>query len=331
MNIKVVAAKAGVSVATVSRVMSGSPKVRKETVELVQRTIDALGYVPNASAATLKMGHSRLFGLILPNFTNPYSLEFLREFEDLLDDRQHGVLLVSTERPERIQNSVRRMLTSQVEGLIILVAHEEFDAYYDRLAFKKIPTVTVDRHASGNLVSDVSFDFASGMREAVSHLHALGHRDIAFIGGISVLQTSRKRKTAFLAALRKYGLTTPSHWLLEGDFLVDSGKACMEEMLRNTKRPTAVIAANDMMALGALQAAHSFGLQVPNDLSIIGLDDILLARIVRPSLTTIRLPRAEAALACMRAFQAMAERPEGSNVVLKTHLVIRESTSNAPQ
>ena len=328
MNIKTVAARAGVSVATVSRVMSGSALVRPETTAHVRRVIEELQFIPSASATTLKTGHSRNYGVILPDITNPYFAEFIREFESLLEDQRQDVLLATTERPERMENSIRRMLTSQVEGVVVLIADEEFGPNYDRLTLRNIPAVTIDRLAVAPMMSDVAFDFDTGMLEAVEHLAKFGHREIAFIGGIKGLATSDRRKQAFVKGMRACKLSVKKQWLLDGLYTVDSGDAAMRTLMTAEARPTAVIAVNDMTALGAMRAAHELGFSVPGDVSIIGLDDIGLTRVISPALTTIRLPRRELAQACVECFAHMLKHPKkpGLQRILESRLVVRRST-----
>lgn len=326
-----VAARAGVSVATVSRVLSGSPRVKPETAAAVQRIIDELNFVPNASATTLKYGRSNTFGMIIPNATNPFFHEFIREFESLLTAQQQGVLLANADFPERVQSSIRRMLTSQVEGVIVIPSDEEFGPY-NRLALKNIPTVTFDRRSVGPFVSDVSFRFDQGMFQAAQHLHQLGHKRIGFIGGSAGLSSSLLRLQAFTKALKKSGLKTNAKWICAGGYTFDSGAERMRELMTLKDRPTAVIAANDLMALGALRCAHDLRISVPRDVSLIGVDDIFLDQVVTPSITTIALSRQLAARACKEAFEHMAKNTDsiGLQYFVKTALVLRESTAPPP-
>jgi DNA-binding LacI/PurR family transcriptional regulator len=328
---RTVAARAGVSKATVSRVISGSPLVRPETAALVQRIIDEMHFVPNASATTLKYGRSDMFGIIIANVTNPFFLEFIRDFEALLVSKQHGILLADAEFPDRIESSVRRMLTSQVDGVVVMPSDEEFGPYH-RLALRNIPVVTIDRRRVEPFVSDISFRFDQGMLEAVSHLHDLGHRRIGLIGGTENLSTSTLRLDAFLAAIRKHKIPHHPEWVVCGNYRVDGGDEKMRELMALRERPSAVIAVNDVMALGALRAAHALGLSVPRDVSIIGFDDIVLADIVSPALTTVHLPRNIVAQSCMEAFAHMAKKPEsdGLQVMVDIKLVVRQSTAAPP-
>lgn len=323
-----VAARAGVSVATVSRVISGSPRVKPDTAAHVQKIIDELNFVPNASATTLKYGRSNTYGIIIANVTNPYFLEFLREFESLLTSKQQGVLLANAEFPERVQSSIRRMLTSQVEGVVVMPGDEEYGPF-NRLALKNIPVVTFDRRTVAPLVSDIAFRFDQGMMQAVDHLVQLGHSEIALIGGTEGLQTSQVRRNAFTAAMKKHRLPVNSAWIKSAYYTVQTGDEAMRQLMSMPERPTAVIAVNDLMAFGAMRAAHAMQLNVPRDVSIVGFDNILLSDAVTPSLTTVNLPRDRVAHACMRAFEHMAKSPQedGLQIYIDISLVVRESTA----
>jgi len=326
-----IAARAGVSIATVSRVISGSPLVRPETAAAVRDVINAHNFVPNASATTLKYGRSYIFGIIIADVTNPFFLEFLRDFEALLQSKQQGILLASSEWKDRVESSIRRMLTSQVEGVVVMPADEEFGPY-DRLALRNIPVVTIDRRNVKPFVSDVSFRYDQGMLEAVRHLHQLGHRRIGLIGGTENLGTSIIRVKAFCKAMQNYQIVVRDECITNGNYRVDGGDDCMRRLMSLRRRPTAVIAVNDMMALGAIRAGHAIGLSLPRDVSVIGFDDIMLTEIVSPSLTSVHLPRLLVAQACLKAFSHMTANPEepGLQIMIETKLTVRNSTAAAP-
>jgi LacI family transcriptional regulator len=326
-----VAARAGVSIATVSRVMSGSPRVLPKTAAQVQRAIEELNFIPSASATTLKYGRSETFGVIIADIVNPFFLEFIRDFEALLVSKQHGILLANTDQKDRVESSVIRMLKSQVNGVVIMPSDEEFSPY-NRLALRNIPVVTFDRRIVQPLVSDISYRFDLGMFQAIAHLHELGHRHIALIGGIENLDTSTMRAEAFFSAMRHFEIPPRPEWFVNGDYRMESGYEKMRQLMSLPSRPTAVIAVNDMMALGALRAAHVLKISVPRHVSIVGSDDIALADIVTPALTTIQLPRKTIAQACIKAFAHMTEKPksDGLQIFIETKLIVRQSTAKPP-
>ncbi len=324
-----VAAQAGVSIATVSRVISGSPRVLPETAVAVQRVIDELSFVPDATAVTLKQGHSDSYGIIVPDATNPFFLEFIRDFEGLLVQRQNGILLANTDlRQDRIEDSIHRMIRNRVRGIVVMLAEEKI-GLSNRFALRHVPIVTIDRLSIQPLVSDVSYRFDLGMLQAIDHLHSLGHRRIGLIGGTREFPTSKHRVSAFVAAMRHFKIPVQPWWIAYGDYRVDGGDQMMRELMKLDFRPTAVIAVSDLMALGALRATHALEMSVPRDVSIVGFDDIFLSEIVSPSLTTVRLPRKAMAEACIRAFTHMAENPkhDGLQISIETTLVVRRSTA----
>jgi DNA-binding LacI/PurR family transcriptional regulator len=230
-----------------------------------------------------------------------------------------------------VDSSIRRMLTSQVDGVMVMPADEEFGPY-DRLVLRSIPIVTIDRRNVKPFVSEVSFCYDQGMLEAVAHLRKLGHRRIGLIGGTKDLGTSRIRAGAFCDAMEHHQITIREEWITSGDYRVNSGDECMRKLMNLRSRPTAVIAVNDMMALGAIRAGHAIGMSIPRDVSIIGFDDIMLTEIVSPTLTSVHLSRLLVAQACLKAFAHMARNPEkpGLQIMVETKLTIRNSTSVPP-
>jgi DNA-binding LacI/PurR family transcriptional regulator len=327
-----VAAVAGVSTATVSRVLSGSPLVRPETATQVQKVIDQLQFVPNASATALKFGRSDLYGIIMANVTNPFFMEFLRDFDSLLVGGRQAILVANAENHLRVASSVHSMLKNQVDGVIVMISDEEFGPNYDRFSLRDIPAITIDRRTAAPMVSDISFDYEDGMLQAISHLLELGHERIGFIGGTEGFRSSLLRRAAFEFAMKQRNLMARAEWLVSGDYLMEGGDAQIRRLMALPDRPTAVMCINDMTAIGALRAAQLLGLSVPADVSIVGCDDITLAAIVSPALSTLRLPRRRVAQACLECFAEMSKFPEahGPQLLLETELIVRSSTAKAP-
>jgi LacI family transcriptional regulator len=191
-----------------------------------------------------------------------------------------------------------------------------------------IPVVLMNQGQLAGKYPNVPVDYSSGFREALEHLLSLGHRDIGFIAGPQSLNSARGRKDAFTAALKSHGIHVRNEWIAIGDMRVEGGRKAMDALLARRPRPTAVVASNDLMAVGALQAAHASRIDVPRDLSLIGFDDIPIASMMHPPLSTIRHPRREVAA---RAFDALWKTVQGDGVAddspLQPHLVIRNSTA----
>ncbi len=332
LNMRTVALRAGVSSATVSRVINGSPAVREKTAQHVRRVIEELKFIPNPIATTLKYGRSKTYGVIIPDLTNPFYPEFLLNFEEVLVENDHELLLATTQSSEpKLISSVRRMLMRHVDGVVLMAS--EFDTQsIEPLFDHKIPIVTVDRRRAQEGAGDVAIDFEDGYRQAVLHLRELGHRKIGFIGGNEGIRTSQIRLEAFQQALQQANLPYSPKFVRYGDYRVGGGDAAMRSLLNGPRRPTAVMTANDLTAFGALRALHATGVSVPSEMSIVGFDGILLSDAMYPPLTTIYISPREMARACIRALNHtkinIAKR--GLLLMVSGSLRVRESTAVAP-
>ena len=334
MDIQQVAKRAGVSTATVSRVLNGSPKVRKETSERVRRVIDELNYVPNNSARNLRIGRSQLYGLIVSDIKNPFFPDLIDQFESLAAARGIDVIFTHTNYDsERLATCIRRLVERNVDGIAIMTS--EVDEQALRIATgRNVPVVLLNQPSLRESYGTVLVDYTRGYREAVEHLKKLGHRNIVFLTGPAELSSVRRRQKAFEAAAKKCGSSVRDEQFILGDMRVEGGRTAMESLLQRKPRPTAVVAANDLMAIGAMQAAMAAGLHVPEEISIIGFDDLPLATIMHPQLTTIHLSRHEIAgeafeqlLQMHRKEPGHAQRPERK---VHPRLIVRESTGPAP-
>ena len=282
ISVREIAKLAGVSSATVSRVINGSSLVTEETTLRIQRVIQDLNFVPNRSAIHLKNGKSQIYGIVIPDLTNPFFTETVKIFEELLFENEMELLVANTDfHSTRTQRSVHRMLLRRVDGVAILTS--EFEAApLESLVQNRIPVVTTDHYRTGPGISDIVVDFAGGMAQLVAHLKSLGHRKLGFVGGADGPITSRVRRESFLHAVVKQGLSSREGWMVPGDFKIEGGVAAMARILSQPEIPTAVMTANDLTAIGALRAAHEKGLRVPADISIAGFDDIAMSDIVHP-------------------------------------------------
>lgn len=329
MNIKEVAAKAKVSTATISRTINSSGLVSPRTAARVWKAIQELGYYPNTQARALVSGRSHIFGLIISDIANPFFPELVKSFEDAAIQHGYEVMIANTDyKSERMTLCVRRMIERKVEGVAIMTS--EIDpALVEELSRRELPIVFLDIGKLKPLISDISVDYTNGIREAVEHLVSLGHQRIGFISGPLGLKSARTRKTAFLTCMRQCGIRENQQVLVHGNHKVDGGQAAMREILAMANRPTAVLTSNDLTAIGALHAIFNAGLSVPEDISVIGFDDIELTQFTQPPLTTVRLSREELG---RKAFDALYQSAEGlSNTGLRmrvsTSLVLRQSTA----
>ena len=333
MDMREIAKIAGVSSATVSRVINGSSLVRPETAERVRQVISETRFVPNGSATTLKYGRSGSYGLIIPDMTNPFFSEFLRSFEGILVAKRQDMLMALTDhRASRMQDTIHRMLVRQVDGVALLASEIETEPI-ETLIRNRVPLVTMDRRLVGQGLSDVTVNYATGLNQAVEYLKHLRHQKIGYIGGSSGLSISDHRLQAFVKAVERVGLKVDPKFLMTGNYRISGGEAAMAELLARKDRPTAIITANDLTAMGALHALHRHGLSAPKDLSVIGFDDIELCDIFDPPLTTIRLPRHEMAEKFAAALESSAKDPHapGKIYTVKSSLVVRGTTGPAPK
>ena len=333
ISMREIAKIAGVSSATVSRVINGSSLVTEETSERIRKIIQELNFVPNKSAIHLKNGKSQIYGIIIPDLTNPFFTETIKIFEELLVENEKELLVANTDfHATRTQRSVRRMLLRRVDGVALLTSELEA-APLESLVQNRIPVVTTDHYRTAPGMSDIVVDFPDGMAKIVSHLKSLGHRHLGFIGGTEGLVTSRVRRESFLDAVVKQGLASSEGWIVEGNFKIDGGSAAMASILAQPELPTAIVTANDLTAIGALRTAHESGLRIPEDLSITGCDDIAMSDIVFPPLTTLAISRKEYAYLLFEALRAGSEDlgQPGKQYKLATKLVVRRSTGPAPK
>jgi LacI family transcriptional regulator len=335
MNITAVAKRAGVSTATVSRVMNGTALVRPGTAERVRKAVEALNFYPNVNARALGSGRSGLYGLIISDITNPYFPELVKAFEDIAVEHGQDVLIANTDYdPKRMEMCVIRMLQRKVDGVAIMTS--EMDERLIRtLGQRQIPTVFMDTPAGGPVESAVNIDYKGGITEAMQYLFGLGHKEIAFISGPLKLSSARARAEAFQVALRENGFKMRPGWLQESDHHVEGGHHAMKRILDSGSLPTAVLGSNDLTAIGAMGAIHERELDIPGDISVIGFDDIEISGYMLPALTTLRVPRRELASTAFRALfrereTAPAKGSRSRQHVIKTTLVVRGSTGSVP-
>jgi DNA-binding LacI/PurR family transcriptional regulator len=329
LNMRIVAQQAGVSSATVSRVINGSAPVKEETAKRVRRILEELDFIPNPIATTLKYGRSNTYGVIVPDLTNPFFPEFLLNFEEVLVENDYELLVATTQSSEaKLMNSVRRMLMRQVDGVVLMASEVDTQAI-EPLLDRKIPIVTIDRRRAPDGTGDVAIDFEDGYRQAVEHLHQLGHRRIGFIGGVEGIRTSEIRLKAFQKALQTAGLIYEPRYVRPGNYRVAGGDAAMRSLLHEAGRPTAVITANDLTAFGALRALHACGASVPSEMSVVGFDGIMLSDALYPPLTTIAVPPKDIAKACARALDHIKSKiaSRGLRLNVRGSLLIRQSTA----
>ena len=331
MDIREIAKRANVSTATVSRVMNRVPTVDPQLAKRVWNVADELGYYPNTQARALVSGRSRIFGLIVYEITNPFFPEIVQVFENIAVQHGYEILLSSTAHdPRRVESSVRRMIERRVEGIAVITFGME-DLLLEDARLRKVPLVFVDVGPPRPRVSNIRIDYLSGIRQEVQHLVALRHDNIAFVSGPLRLRSASARKHAFERSMQEIGMEADPELTVEGDHTIEGGMNALTQLLRRSNPPTAILCSNDMTAIGVMRRAYELNIVIPRDLSLIGFDDIRLAGFVLPPLTTVQLSQAELAHLAFHALLTDVERtapaPDGTEYVLKTNLILRESTA----
>ncbi len=334
MDIREIAKRARVSTATVSRAINRIPTVDPQLAKRVWKVVEELGYYPNTQARALVSGRTRIFGLIVSEITNPFFPEVVQTFEDVAVQNNYEILLTSTiHDPKRMEAAVRRMLERRVEGVAILTFGME-ESLLDSLRFRKVPLVFVDVGPSLPRVSNIKINYQRGIRKAVQHLAGLRHRHIVFVSGPLALKSAATRKDAFLTSMVEAGLAVGPGFMVEGDHTMEGGMAALEKLAKAGPLPTAVMCSNDMTAIGVMRQAYERGISVPQQLSVVGFDDVHLAQFTIPPLTTVRMSQSELAQIAFKALMQDVARKipseKGTEYALETDLVLRSSTATAP-
>jgi DNA-binding LacI/PurR family transcriptional regulator len=329
-NIHDVARRARVSIATVSRVVNRISTVDPDLAKRVWKAVDEVGYLPNTQARALVSGRSRILGLIVSEITNPFFPELVQEFENLAVAQGYEVMIGSTNYDaERTEALIRRMLQRGVDGVAVMTFGIE-EAQVQKLVEHEFPLVFADAGPELPNVRVLKVNYGEGIREAVQHLAALGHRRIAFISGPLRMRTAVTRREALRKSMTELGLAVPGTYVVEGDHTMEGGKAAMEKLMAQAELPTAVICSNDMTAIGVLHALDETTHKVPADISVVGFDDIRLAQFMLPPLTTVRMSCKDLAEAAVQALRAGIEpgHPQSAQKEwpIATRLVVRRST-----
>ncbi|MFI5770292.1 LacI family DNA-binding transcriptional regulator [Streptomyces sp. NPDC051658] len=324
-SIKDVAAQAGVSVATVSRVLNSHPSVSPDARTRVLAAVDALGYRPNAVARSLRTDQTRTLGLVISDVLNPYFTELARFVEEEARALGYSVIIGNAdERPELQDHHVRTLLDRRIDGLLVSPADGDSPLMAD-VARDGTPMVFVDRWMPGVDVPVVRADGRRAIRDLVAHLHALGRRRLAIIAGPAATTTGNERVEAFREALCAYELTLPDVYIGQGDFQADSGRRVTARFLALPEPPEVVFAADNLMALGALDAIRAAGLRVPQDIGLAAFDDIPWFVHTDPPITAIAQPTGDLGRAAVRALVDIVEGRSPQSVTLPARLVVRRS------
>ena len=327
-NISDVAKRARVSRTTVSRVLNHGSDVSEETRRRVLEAIEALKYRPSALARSLIKQKTDTLGVILSDITDPFFSRIIQGVEDVAHKFGYGIVYASMRWDAQLKHNYVRFLSSgRVDGLLIMGHVVGNEDYVRTLVEEGFPTVLVEHWIEGLVANFISIDNQGGGYLATRHLLDLGHRRIAHLAGHRNARVAAERLQGYRAALAEAGVPFDDRLVVYCDFTTESALAAARDLLRLDPRPTAVFAANDLMAYGAVHAAREAELDVPRDLAVVGFDNIELASLVSPPLTTVSQPRYEigsvAALTLIQQIENKDAKPVSSE--FKTSLVVRES------
>jgi LacI family transcriptional regulator len=325
-----VARLASVHKATVSRALNAQTQhqVNPETIKKVKRAARQLGYVPNAMARGLRTNLSMTIGVIIPDLTNPFFPPIIRGIENYLQPRGYTALLANTDGHDAIElAAVDSLIQRRVDGLIVATGHHGDQPMLQRAYDAGVRVVMVNRDAGGFPFPLVAGNDSSGVSASVTHLYELGHRDLVHIAGPLNLSTSMVRSSAFADACRALPGTRPR--TVEAAALsVEAGQRSMDQVLSSGLPVTAIVANNDLIALGVLRSLRAHGLSCPDDISVVGFNDITFAEDFSPPLTSVRVPSldmgAEAARLLLASIESGTQEPV--RVSLPVSLIIRSSS-----
>ena len=328
-TMKEVAKRAGVSPATVSRVLNKTHYIADETRQRVLEAVSELNYYKNVHARRLSTGQSDLFGLVISEIANPYFPEVIRGFQAAAWDRGFDVLLLNTEYdPNRTQSVIRKLVESDVRGVAIMTSSID-DSATTLLTEAGVGMVFCNLCPPQRLVSNITIHYYRGVVEAIEHVAALEHRRAAVISGPETNGTAMNIRQAMLDGLKRRKMAPFP--VTSCDYRVDAGASAVRDILSAPEIPTVIFCGSDLIAMGAMNALEEAGVRVPEDVSIIGIDDISFAFLARPPLTTIHVPREQLGRQAFHALDKMLslKRKQGAEYTLETELVVRSSTGPA--
>ena len=328
-----VAREAGVSTATVSRVINDQRHVRQSTREKVEAAMDRLGYVANRQARGLAGGRSRMVGLLVHELGSSYFTQVIRGIDTAVASIGYDLMLYTSHaRVEAEARHALELATGPVDGVIFVLAVDP-SKYVETLRSRGMPFVMLDQSHEVSGTTFVAAANRSGTRQAIEHLIGLGHRRIGFITGKPGVNSARERLAGYRDVLSSAGIPYDRSLIVTGDFLEARGYEATKELLSLEERPTAIFTSADTAAIGAIKAVRDAGLEVPRDVSVVGFDDIPEASLVMPALTTVRQPLMEMGATAVRLLQRLMDEPEATprRTELDTELVVRDSTAKPPR
>jgi LacI family transcriptional regulator len=326
-TVKDVAERAGVSAASVSRALSGARGVREPVRSRILVAAQELSYRPNRAARDLRVRSSRAVGLLIPDIENPFFTSLVCGIEEVLGKTDYSLLLASyNDDPAQEERRLELFRAEAVRGLIFAASRTPSRLYTD-LEKAGIALVAVSRDAASLRVDQVSVANQDGSHAATSHLIQLGHSRIAIINGPAVFTTVRDRQAGYEQAFREAGIVIDERLVVYTDFRQSGGYSGMQQLLELADPPTAVFAGSNLLTLGALQAIHEHHLTIPDEIAIVGFDEMPWAMSLRPPLTTVAQPTLDLGRTAAELLMARVREPglPRRQVVLETKLIVRSS------
>lgn len=330
VTMKDVAARAGVSVATVSRVMGGKGGVRPELEKRVRQAIEELGFRPNQAARRLRERKARIIGVLVTDIQIPFFASIVVGIDRILQEAGYLPLLGNTFDSLASEKAhLDNFLSEGVSGVIFAAVNSQDVSNYGRLLDTGVPLVAIDRMPGDLRVDTVQVANMQATSQAVSHFILEGHRRIALIAGPSQISTAVERQAGYEQALRQAGLPLDPALIQVGGYTLEGGYRAMRALIENPERPTAVFIANNVMTLGALQYVNEQSLEIPGDIALIGYDDMPWAASLRPPLTVVAQPDYEIGVLAARLMLDRIREPGSSfkHITLEARLVLRASCS----
>lgn len=330
VTIKDIARLAGVSTATVSKVVNGKDeRITDATRQRVLRVIKEQHYVPNRVASSMVTKQTKTLGLVIPDIANPFFPELARGAEDYAQEAGYTLILCNSDNELDKEDTYIAMLQEKMVDGLIFTASSRRTEISSALGRVRIPVITVDRQIEGlSAQSKIMVDNDRGALKAVNHLLERGYRKIFHLAGPMTSRPAKQRYAGYLEAHRNHGVIPPEGHLLEGEYVPTWGVEAVEGLIARKADFDALFCDNDLIAIGAMKTLIRAGYRVPEDVGVVGYDDIYLAALVNPGLTTVRQPIYEMGYTAARQLIAMIEgnTREMQEITLATELVIREST-----